>query len=180
MRSARTRKLTASALGVAFVAVCAWIALPLGPVPVSLQTLGVALIAGVLGPLWGTLSVLVYLAVGALGVPVFAAFGAGVSAFAGPTGGFLLALPLFALAVGFGARRRGTAFALSLVGAHLLLYAIGGAFYALLYAKDAAFLATLTALVLPFLAGDLCKGILAFFLTRRLTRAEPFLFSQRK
>ncbi|MEZ3114503.1 biotin transporter BioY [Halobaculum sp. MBLA0147] len=74
---------------------------PLAPgIPVTLQVLGVFLAGIMLGPAWGAFALVVYLAAGALGVPVFSGGSAGVGALLGPTGGYLLSYPLAALAVG--------------------------------------------------------------------------------
>ena len=74
---------------------------PLSPgVPVTLQVLGVFLAGIMLGPLWGGFSLLVYLVVGAVGVPVFASGSAGVGVLFGATGGYLLSYPLAAMVVG--------------------------------------------------------------------------------
>ncbi len=76
--------------------------LPSG-VPVTLQTFAVALCGFALGPKLGTLSMLVYLALGAVGVPVFAGFSGGPGAFAGVAGGYLWGFLLMALLCGLGA-----------------------------------------------------------------------------
>lgn len=74
---------------------------PLSPgVPVTLQVLGVFLAGILLGPMWGGFSQVVYLVVGAVGLPVFASGSAGIGVLLGPTGGYLLAYPLAAAAVG--------------------------------------------------------------------------------
>lgn len=74
---------------------------PLAPgIPVTLQVLGVFLAGIMLGPLWGGFSLAVYLLAGAVGVPVFAGGSAGLGALLGPTGGYLLAYPFAAAAVG--------------------------------------------------------------------------------
>jgi len=82
----------------ALVAVCA--VLPsinlTGPVPITLQTFGVLLCGAVLGARRGFLAVLLYLVVGAAGLPVFANGAAGLSVFTGPTVGYLLGFPLAA------------------------------------------------------------------------------------
>ena len=74
---------------------------PLAPgVPVTLQVLGVFLAGILLGPLWGGFAQVLYLAVGAVGQPVFAGGSAGIGVLFGPTGGYLLAYPLAAVAIG--------------------------------------------------------------------------------
>ncbi len=70
-------------------------------VPITLQTLGVALAGAILGPLRGSLAVLLYLAMGAIGLPVFAEHSAGLGAFTGVSAGYLLAFPLAAALIGY-------------------------------------------------------------------------------
>ncbi len=84
----------------ALIAICSWISVPLGPVPFTLQTFGVFVTAGVLGTKRGMVSVLVYMLIGLIGVPVFAGFSAGPGVLAGPTGGFIVGFLLTALIVG--------------------------------------------------------------------------------
>ena len=74
----------------ALITVCSWINIPFGPVPFTLQTLAILAVMLTCGGRRGTCAVLVYLAMGALGVPVFAGFKGGLVSFAGPTGGFLI------------------------------------------------------------------------------------------
>lgn len=74
---------------------------PLSPIPVTLQVLGVFLAAILLGPVWGSISLLIYLVAGALGAPVFSLGGAGVGVIVGESGGFLLSFPLAAFVMGY-------------------------------------------------------------------------------
>ena len=73
----------------ALLAVSAWVTIPLGPVPFTLQTMVLAVIPAALDRKTGCLAIGCYLLLGALGMPVFSGFGSGVAAIAGPTGGFL-------------------------------------------------------------------------------------------
>jgi biotin transport system substrate-specific component len=73
---------------------------PLSPAPVSLQVLGVFLAGILLGPVWGGVSMALYLLTGAVGAPVFAGGSAGVGALVGPTGGYLWSYPVAAVAIG--------------------------------------------------------------------------------
>ena len=73
---------------------------PVSPIPVTLQVLGVFLAAIMLGPRWGTVALLIYLAAGALGAPVFSMGGAGFGVIVGESGGFLLSFPLATFVMG--------------------------------------------------------------------------------
>ena len=81
----------------ALITICSWISIPLGPVPFTLQTLGILAVMLTIGGRRGTIAILVYLALGAVGVPVFAGFKGGIMSFIGPTGGFLIGFVLAAL-----------------------------------------------------------------------------------
>ena len=82
-------------------AITSWISVPVpSGVPITLQTFGMALIGFTLGWKYGTLSVLLYLSIGALGVPVFSGFMGGLGKLVGPTGGFLWGFILMAFLCG--------------------------------------------------------------------------------
>src|ERR687893_2110175 len=89
----------------AFVALMAQVAIPLWPVPLTLQTLAVLLTGAALGSRRGTLALLVYLAEGAVGLPVFAGGASGVAYMLGPTFGYLVGFVLAAGLVGWLAER---------------------------------------------------------------------------
>ena len=83
------RKMVLSALFASLIVLCAWISIPIPPVAVTLQTFGVLMALGVLGGNWGTVSILIYLTMGLVGLPVFAGFRGGAGALLDATGGFL-------------------------------------------------------------------------------------------
>lgn len=129
------------------------IALPFSPVPLTLQTLLVLASGLALGARAGAASQALYVALGAAGVPVFAAFGAGLG---GATTGYLLAFPLAAALVGWGARR-GSAAALAggLLAGTMAIYLLGAGWLWLVMGKSltVAFMAG----VVPFVWGDALK-----------------------
>lgn len=77
------------AISAALITICSWISIQIGPVPVTLQTMAVLAVLLTTGGRRGTIAIAVYLALGAVGIPVFAGFKGGFAAFIGPTGGFL-------------------------------------------------------------------------------------------
>ena len=85
------------AVSAALITVCSWISIPLGAIPFTLQTMAILAVMLAAGGRRGTIAILVYLAMGACGIPVFAGFKGGVAAFAGPTGGFLIGFVFAAL-----------------------------------------------------------------------------------
>ena len=84
-------------ISAALITVCSWISITIGPIPFTLQTMAILAVMLTAGGRRGTISILVYLAMGACGIPVFAGFKGGVTAFAGPTGGFLIGFVFAAL-----------------------------------------------------------------------------------
>ena len=81
--------MTLSSLFAALMAVCAWVCIPLGDTVLTLQTFGISLCLLLLGGKWGSLSIAIYLLLGAVGLPVFSGFRGGMAQLLGVTGGFL-------------------------------------------------------------------------------------------
>jgi biotin transport system substrate-specific component len=121
-------------------AIGAQIELPHQPVPYTFQTFFVLLAGAVLGGRKGAVSQLLYLAMGAVGLPVFAHWGAGFAMLAGPTGGYLLSFPLAALVTGTISRRSGSMFSLvaGMVSGLLVIFSLGTLQLGLLYYHDVA------------------------------------------
>lgn len=84
-----TRQIARVGTSVALLAVSAWVTVPFGPVPFTLQTMALAMLPALLDRTGACAAVAVYLLLGAIGLPVFAGFGGGIASIAGPTGGFL-------------------------------------------------------------------------------------------
>ena len=148
--------------GSALVAIAAQVRIPLpfSPVPVTGQTFAVLLVAAALGRL-GLWSVIAYLIEGAMGLPVFAGGTFGVAAIVGPTGGYLIGFALAAAIVGSAAERGwdrhiATALAAMLLG-EVAIYACGLAWLA----RFPLPVPLLDAGLVPFIAGDLVKMVLA-------------------
>ena len=144
------------------------IAVPLGatPVPVTLQTLFVLLAGVLLGPAAGASSQLLYLAMGLLGVPIFAMGGAGPAWLLGPTGGYLLAFPAAAALAGLvaGSARGGLRTGVALLLATALIFASGAAWLSV--AAETAPGEVFALAVQPFLPGALLKGAIVWVATR--------------
>lgn len=97
----KIKMMVITALFAAIIGILAQITVPLPLVPITGQTLAVGLAATILGARYGMLSVLVYLAVGAAGIPVFAQLSGGISSLFGPTGGYLIGFIPTAFVIGF-------------------------------------------------------------------------------
>lgn len=87
--AARTRSIAFCGLTVALMAVSAWVSVPLGPVPFTLQTFAMVFALIALTPKQCIASIACYLAIGTIGIPVFASMRSGIGVILGPTGGFL-------------------------------------------------------------------------------------------
>jgi biotin transport system substrate-specific component len=161
------------AAGTALTAILAQIAIPLWPVPITGQTFAVLFVGATLGVVRAALSMVLYLVVGLLGLPVFApqADGShitGIAALVGPTGGYLVGFILASAFVGWLAQRewdrKWLRTLLAFVGGTVLIYAVGlpWLFVALtnLHAPN-PLQATLTGGLYPFLIGDALKAIFA-------------------
>jgi biotin transport system substrate-specific component len=157
------RRAAALVAGVLLVAAGAQasLVLPGTPVPLTFQVPAVLIVGGLLGPGLGAASLATYLVLGATGLPVFAPGGLpGVARLFGPTGGYLLALPLAAAVAGLAARppRSLARLALGLVAGLLVIHAGGSAQLTVLGGDVRAALRLGS---LPFLAGDVAKLLLA-------------------
>ena len=148
-----------TALMAAAVAAVAPFSIHIGAIPLSLCSLGVYLCAVLLGGVRGTAAVGIYLALGAIGVPVFAGFVGGVQAFAGPTGGYLIGYLPCAAVIGWGVSRFGdrrpAIWVLFLVLGTAVLYLCGTAWFVI--STKTPIGAAVASCVLPFLPGDAVK-----------------------
>jgi biotin transport system substrate-specific component len=156
-----TRRIAAGvALAVAFAALTALganIIIPIDPVPITMQTLFVMLAGASIGAGWGSLSQVIYLALGIAGLPLFAQGVTGPAVLAGPTGGYLISFLFTPLLVGWMLRKSnslGWQIA-SFVSGQLLILALGVAHLTLFYTHD--WTRSLSVGVLPFLPGDAFK-----------------------
>lgn len=163
-------------ISAALIAVCSWISIPLPTVPITLQTMGVCLIAGLFGLKRGTLATAAYIALGAIGVPVFSGFTGGVGIILGQTGGYIIGFIFTALIVGLASDKfkgRLLPLILSMVIGILVCYAFGTAWFAVVYAKSnepASLLTILGWCVFPFLLPDAVKIAVAAVLANRLKK----------
>lgn len=157
-----TYQMTATALLAALMCVLGPVSVPIGPVPISLTNLVVCLAVCLLGAKLATVSVAVYLVLGAVGLPVFSGFSGGLAKLAGPTGGYLIGFLFMAFLAGllmerFGGRVIPTY--LGLVLGCAVDYAFGTAWFVLIMQCDLMY--ALTICVFPFIVGDLIKMALA-------------------
>ncbi len=159
----------------ALIAVCSWIQIPL-TIPITLQTMGICIAAGLLGLKKGTFSVLVYILLGLVGVPVFAGFSAGPGVLFGVTGGYIIGFIFTALIVGGALKLFGKktwVYIVSMIVGILVCYAFGTAWFMIVYTKNMGAITLGVALskcVVPFLIPDLVKIIVATVLCKALDK----------
>lgn len=137
------------------------IPMPLG-VPMTMQTFAITLAAIILGAKLSTISSLIYILLGAIGLPVLAGFSGGISKFVGPTGGFLISFPIMAFIIGYAVDHRSAfkgAFVVGLIAGTVVNYIVGIAMFCIL--TQSAVAVGFTACVLPFIPTAIIKAILA-------------------
>lgn len=153
----------------ALTAVGAYIAIPIGPVPIVLQNLFVYLTGLLLGSRWGLMGMAAYLLAGAVGLPVFAGGKGGIGHLIGPTGGYLLGfLPAVALIGMITERNEGKfLFALAaLITGTVVIYACGVTWLSII--TGMTIVKSLMVGMVPFLIGDAIKITAALFIAKSL------------
>lgn len=159
--------------GTALLALSSYITVPMYPVPVTMQTFAVTLIGALYGWRLGALTVVAWLAEGAVGLPVFSNGTSGFIVFAGPTAGYLVSFPLIAALTGWLAERGWNgqrpwlAFAAAL-SANLLCLVIGASWLASIVGVERAVMAG----VLPFLVGAVLKSGLSATVLAGIARVQ--------
>ena len=160
------------AISTALLAVCSWISIPIGNIPVTLQTFALFLIAGALGTRRSILSVFAYLALGFFGVPVFALFSGGIGKLFTPTGGFLIgflvATPIMSFLCKGKIWRKAVALALGMLVYNLF----GVVWFCVLYTGFSAggLITSILTCVLPYLPFDVIKIAMAMLFIERLQK----------
>ena len=175
----KTRDMVYIGIFAAVIAVCSWISVP-ASVPFTLQTMGGFMAVGLLGGRRGTLAVLTYILLGAMGLPVFAGFSGGVGVLLGTTGGYILGF-LFSALLMWGMEKifgRGKiSLALSMAAGLLVCYAFGTAWFMIVYTRTSGAVGLAAVLgwcVIPFVVPDLLKIAAALLLTNRLKKVLPW------
>lgn len=169
-----TRDLIITALFTALTVISAFISIPLGPVPVTLQTLFVILSGLILGAKLGALSQLTYVALGLIGLPIFAGGSGGLTTVVKPTFGFLVAFIFASYIVGkLTEKDKSTKkIVLSVIVATIVMYAIGVPFFYFIFTnylgKSINFYGALKFSCIPFIPGDILKALIAIILAKQL------------
>lgn len=173
-----TRDMVRMALFAVIIAVCSWLSIP-AAVPFTMQTFGIFLTVAVLGGKRGTMSVLLYILMGAIGLPVFSGFAGGIGKLLGTTGGYIVGF-LFSAMVMWGMEallgKKRWVLALSMVVGLLVCYAFGTLWFVLVYAAKTGPIGVWTALgwcVFPYILPDVIKMALALLLSKKLAAMLP-------
>lgn len=167
----KLRPMVYAAVFAAVLCVISPFTIPIGPIPLSLATFAVYLAAAVLGWKYGTLSVLLYVLIGVIGVPVFSGFHGGFDRLIGPTGGFLIGYVLCALTTGLLLLKRENKkwlYPVAMLAGTVVLYTLGTVWFIIL--TQSTLSAALLLCVVPFLPGDALKIVLASVIAPQLRK----------
>lgn len=167
-----TYQMAVTALMAALMCILGPISVPIGPIPISLTNLVVYFSVFLLGTKLGTLSYVIYLALGAVGLPVFSAYSGGLAKIAGPTGGYLIGFIFMAIISGVFIEKSGGKILPSVLGmviGTLVDYLLGTIWFVIL--MKCGFWYALTVCVFPFVIGDGIKIAIALALGGALRKA---------
>ena len=182
-QNSRTRQITLIGLMTAITCILAPLSIPLpfSPVPISLTNLVIFISVFILGMKDATISFLIYLLLGAVGLPVFASFHAGLSVLAGPTGGYLIGFIFLALIQGFAMKYFDRKLIPTIIGMLIgmaVCYIFGTVWLAKLMSlsfKEGLFMG-----VIPYLPGDAVKIIIAVIVGPKLYAATEWVKFENK
>ena len=170
----RTIDLVYIALGAVLIAICSWISIPT-TVPFTMQTFAIFFVLSALGGRRGTMAIIIYVLLGAVGVPVFAQFTSGIGILLGSTGGYIVGFVFMGLVYRLIVHLLGKklwAEILAMAAGLAVCYAFGTAWFMVVYARTNGAVSLAMVLgwcVIPFVIPDLVKLGLALALARRLS-----------
>ena len=164
------RKMTRIAVISAVLCVISPFTIPIGPIPLSLATLGVYIASAILEPISATVSVGIYILLGAFGLPVFSGVRGGFSVIAGPTGGYIIGYIICAAAASYLLHKfpKKALAPIWYVISTAVLYLFGTLWY--MAVTETHFSAAVSVCVVPFLAGDAIKIAAAMLFSSKLSR----------
>ena len=169
-----TRDLIITALFTSLTAVGGFISIPLGPVPVTLQTLFVVLSGLILGAKLGALSQITYIILGLIGLPIFSGGTGGLTSIMSPTFGFLISFIVAAYVIGKITEKDKSLSRIiySVVLGSVVIYIIGVPYFYFIFTeylgKSINFYGALKYSCLPFIPGDVIKAVIAITLAKQL------------
>lgn len=162
------KPLILSSFFASLTAICSIVSFPLpfSPVPINLALLSVYLSGALLGPLYGALSQIIYMLLGAIGLPVYHNLTGGLAILTGPTGGFIIGYIAAAFIIGLDKNSNVFRLTLRIIAALMACYFLGCLWF--MYVSGAGLGTTLLLCVIPFLPGDALKILGAIFLIYKL------------
>jgi biotin transport system substrate-specific component len=169
------KEMVFTAMFAVIIAVCSWISIPT-TVPFTLQTFAVFACISMLGGKRSFFAVLVYIILGAVGIPVFAGFSGGIGVLFGSTGGYIIGFLLTALVCWIAERFFGEKLVVSIIAmviGLILCYAFGTAWFMFIYGRNTGEIGLATALgwcVVPFIIPDIIKMVLAIVISKRVRK----------
>ncbi|ABW19270.1 BioY protein [Alkaliphilus oremlandii OhILAs] len=166
-------EMTKISLCTALLAISSYIVFPIPFTPIMLtaQTIIVNLIGLILTPLHGAISVLLFIVLGAIGLPIFAGGAGGLSAILGPTGGFIIGFLFSAIAISYLKGRKTNILRYVLVTVFIgmpVTYLLGASYMS--YALNMDYKKAIELAVIPFLLGDAIKCVIASIIAARVHR----------
>ena len=168
-----TKDLVLTGMFTAILCVMAQISIPIQPIPFTLSLFALFLIGALLQPRYSFLAAMVYLLLGAFGVPVFAGFRGGLAHLTGPTGGYLMAYPLMTLITAvfykLGKKHRIISLSIGMTLSLFLCYLIGTLWFTHITGKT--LYVALTLCVFPFIPFDIVKIVLAISVSLLIRKA---------
>ncbi len=171
----KTKQLTFSAMCIALIAICSWISIPF-TIPFTLQTFGIFFTVRLLGGKYGSFSILAYILLGAVGLPVFSGFNSGVGALLGVTGGYIIGFFIAGLVMwaldGFW-RNHATGYFVSSLIALFACYAFGTVWFMFMYSRSTGAIGMMSVLgmcVFPFILPDIAKILLAAVIAKQVSK----------
>lgn len=167
----KLNKLIFSALCASFIVILSQITIPLAMVPITGQTLAIGIVATILGATYGTISVLIYILLGIIGLPVFAGFHSGIGVLIGPTGGYILGFIPAAYLTGLYIEKVGDSYfhgiVANIIGACItLLFGM----IQLKFSLETSWLIAVTTGVIPFIFVGILKATLAAWIGVKVRR----------
>ena len=170
----KAKNMALCGLFTAILALCAWLSIPMGDMVITLQTFGIFLTLGLLGGKRGSITICVYLLLGAVGAPVFSGFRGGLGALLGTTGGYIFGFMLTALTYWIITSVKDAPLTrlLAMILGMLLCYSCGSWWYMTRYLSGGQLTLGLVLMkcVIPYLIPDAIKLTLTWILTGKLKR----------
>lgn len=163
-------KMLYSTLFAALIGIMSQIIIPLPFIPINMALFGVFLAGALLGPVHGSLSIIIYCLLGVVGAPIFAGFRGGVSHLLGMTGGFIVGYIFTAFITGLFTRKQKSKPRLAIATSIglLMCYATGSLWF--MFVTDYNLKSTIIYCIAPFIIGDVIKIVLAIMLVSRLKK----------